>query len=117
MKIIKRNGSEAVFDITKIIAAVTKANKVVPDAQRLTKQQIIEISDGSAIRLSTHSFLTPNRVDISLNGVVPDSIVYNSDPSTVGTTEGTTGGSSGTASSSNDEQLIAALKLLSQTSF
>ena len=45
MKIIKRNGSEAVFDITKIIAATTKANKVVPDAQRLTKQQIIEISD------------------------------------------------------------------------
>uniref|UniRef100_UPI00402A30F4 anaerobic ribonucleoside-triphosphate reductase n=1 Tax=Gemmiger formicilis TaxID=745368 RepID=UPI00402A30F4 len=44
-KIIKRNGSEAVFDITKIIAAITKANKVVPDAQRLTKQQIIEISD------------------------------------------------------------------------
>ncbi|WP_337768094.1 anaerobic ribonucleoside-triphosphate reductase [Gemmiger formicilis] len=45
MKIIKRNGSEAVFDITKIIAAITKANKVVPDAQCLTKQQIIEISD------------------------------------------------------------------------
>ena len=45
MKIIKRHGSEAVFDITKIIAAITKANKVVPDAQRLTKQQIIEISD------------------------------------------------------------------------
>ena len=45
MKIIKRNGSEAVFDITKIIAAITKAHKVVPDAQRLTKQQIIEISD------------------------------------------------------------------------
>ena len=45
MKIIKRNGSEAVFDFTKIIAAITKANKVVPDAQRLTKQQIIEISD------------------------------------------------------------------------
>ena len=45
MKIIKRNGSEAVVDITKIIAAITKANKVVPDAQRLTKQQIIEISD------------------------------------------------------------------------
>jgi len=45
MKIIKRNGSEAVFDITKIIAAITKANKVVPDAQRLTKQQIIKISD------------------------------------------------------------------------
>lgn len=88
-----------------------------PTTGKTRTQQIIEISDGSAIRLSTHSFLTPNRVDISLNGVVPDSIVYNSDPSTVGTTEGTTGGSSGTASSSNDEQLIAALKLLSQTSF
>ena len=45
MKIIKRNGSEAVFDITKIISAMSKANKVVPEAQRLTKQQIIEISD------------------------------------------------------------------------
>ena len=45
MKIIKRNGSEAVFDITKIISAITKANKVVPEAQRWTKQQIIEISD------------------------------------------------------------------------
>ena len=88
-----------------------------PTTGKTRTQQIIEVSDGSAIRLSTHSFLTPNRVDISLNGVVPDSIVYNSDPSTVGTTEGTTGGSSGTASSSNDEQLIAALKLLSQTSF
>ena len=45
MKIIKRNGSEAVFDITKIIAAITKANNVVPESQRLTNHQIIEISD------------------------------------------------------------------------
>ena len=45
MKIIKRNGSEAVFDITKIITAITKANHVVPESQRLTKEQIIEISD------------------------------------------------------------------------
>ena len=45
MKIIKRNGSEAVFDITKIIAAITKANHVVPESQRLTKEQILEISD------------------------------------------------------------------------
>ena len=41
MKIIKRNGSEAVFDITKIIAAITKANHVVPESQRLTKEHII----------------------------------------------------------------------------
>ena len=41
MKIIKRNGSEAVFDISKIIAAVSKANNVVPAGQRLTKEQIL----------------------------------------------------------------------------
>lgn len=29
MKIIKRNGSEADFDITKIIVAITKANEAV----------------------------------------------------------------------------------------
>ena len=45
MKIIKRNGSEAVFDITKIIAAVTKANNVVEESQRLTSQQIIALAD------------------------------------------------------------------------
>ena len=45
MKIIKRNGSEVVFDISKIIAAVTKANNVVPANQRLTKEQIIAIAD------------------------------------------------------------------------
>lgn len=45
MKIIKRNGSEAVFDITKIIAAVTKANHVVEESQRLTSQQIIALAD------------------------------------------------------------------------
>lgn len=46
MKIIKRNGSEAVFDITKIIAAIKKANNVVPVDQRLSQEQIIAISDG-----------------------------------------------------------------------
>ncbi len=45
MKIIKRNGSEAVFDISKIIAAVGKANNVVPAGQRLTKEQILQIAD------------------------------------------------------------------------
>lgn len=39
MKIIKRNGSEAIFDISKIIAAVTKANNVVPVDQRLKKSR------------------------------------------------------------------------------
>ena len=45
MKIIKRNGSEAVFDITKIIAAVNKANNVVAESQRLSSQQIIALAD------------------------------------------------------------------------
>ena len=45
MKIIKRNGSEAIFDISKIIAAVTKANNVVPVDQRLKKEQILHIAD------------------------------------------------------------------------
>ena len=48
MKIIKRNGSEAVFDISKIIAAVTKANNVVASNQRLTKEQITAIADDVA---------------------------------------------------------------------
>ena len=34
MKIMKRNGSEVVFDITKIIIAVTKANESVEEPDR-----------------------------------------------------------------------------------
>ncbi len=45
MKIIKRNGSEAVFDIMKIIAAVTKANNVVKEDERLTPMQIRRIAE------------------------------------------------------------------------
>ncbi len=45
MKIIKRNGTEAVFDITKIIVAVNKANQSVPEYDRLTQEQIREIAN------------------------------------------------------------------------
>ncbi len=45
MKIIKRNGSEAVFDITKIIAAVTKANNADENAKELSQEQILEIAN------------------------------------------------------------------------
>ena len=44
MKIIKRNGSEAAFDITKIIIAVSKANKEIDERQRLTNEQIRTIA-------------------------------------------------------------------------
>ena len=45
MKIIKRSGTETVFDITKITSAITKANKEIPTSDRLSLQQIQEISD------------------------------------------------------------------------
>lgn len=77
-------------------------------------QETIELEDGSAIRLSTKSYLTKNGVDICRNGgVVPEIILYNSDPDATGTTEGTLGESDGTGTFISDEQLIAALKLLS----
>ena len=44
MKIIKRNGSEAAFDITKIIVAVSKANKEIDERQRLTNEQVRTIA-------------------------------------------------------------------------
>ena len=44
MKIIKRNGAEVPFDITKIITAVTKASDSVGGQDRLTREQITQIS-------------------------------------------------------------------------
>ncbi len=44
MKIIKRSGSEVPFDITKISAAIAKANETVDENLRLSDKQIDEIS-------------------------------------------------------------------------
>ena len=44
MKIIKRNGSESVFDISKIIAAINKANNTVNEGARLNQEQIVGIA-------------------------------------------------------------------------
>ena len=44
MKIIKRSGTEVGFDRVKIIAAVSKANKEAPESDRLSEQQINDIS-------------------------------------------------------------------------
>ena len=44
MKIIKRNGAEVPFDITKIITAVTKASDSVGGQSRLTREQITQIA-------------------------------------------------------------------------
>ena len=53
MKIIKRNGAEAVFDLEKIRTAIGKANSVVEEAARLTQLQIDRIAESVAIRCET----------------------------------------------------------------
>ncbi len=49
MKIIKRNGAEAVFDINKIVMAVTKANDAVEEKVRMTPLQIRRIAQSVTI--------------------------------------------------------------------
>ena len=45
MKVIKRNGTEVVFDIEKIVAAITKANDSVEESARMTPMQIRRIAE------------------------------------------------------------------------
>jgi len=43
-------------------------------------QTTIELSDGSAVHISSRKYLTPNRVDLSeKGGITPDTVVYNTD--------------------------------------
>ena len=44
MKIIKRSGQEVIFDIDKIVGAVRKANKEVPESARITELDIVAIA-------------------------------------------------------------------------
>ena len=53
MKIIKRNGAEENFDISKIIMAVTKANAAVEECDRMTPRQIQRIAE--SVELSCQS--------------------------------------------------------------
>ena len=107
------------FGEAEVCAAVLKEFGWVtligePTTGKTRTQETIALSDGSAIRLSTGTYLTANGKDISAQGgVSPDYIMHNSDPSATGTTAGTTGDSSGTGVTSDDEQLMYALKLLS----
>ena len=49
MKIIKRSGSEDVFDVEKIIGAIRKANDSVIDYEKLKDEQIVEIAENVEI--------------------------------------------------------------------
>lgn len=49
MKIIKRNGAEVVFDIEKIMMAITKANNAVEENARMTPLQIQRIAESVCI--------------------------------------------------------------------
>ena len=49
MKIIKRNGTEVVFDIEKINMAVTKANNAVEEKARMTPMQIERIAESVSV--------------------------------------------------------------------
>ena len=83
----------------------------------IQSQDTFDLEDGSAIHLSTKTYLTGYlRTDISNIGVTPDVITYNEDESATGTTQGTLEGAEGTSSVSDDTQLMQALKLLSKGS-
>ena len=49
MKIIKRNGTEVVFDIEKINKAISKANNAVEEKVRLTPVQISRIAESVTV--------------------------------------------------------------------
>ena len=106
--------NEQTYGEAEIFAAVMQeANWATVIGERTSGrtrlQQTIEISDGSAIRLSTRSFQTPNRVDIAQQlGVVPDIIVYNVISDLDEINEG-----NGMAVYASDPQLRTALERLS----
>ena len=52
MKVMKRNGTEVIFDITKIIAAITKANNTIEEDARMTPVQIQRIARVRGTQLS-----------------------------------------------------------------
>ncbi len=72
MKIIKRSGMEAPFDITKIIRAIDKANHEVVESQRLTMGQIHEIAQyiEEICKTSNHSLNVEDIQDLVENALM-----------------------------------------------
>ena len=55
MNVIKRNGTEVIFDLAKIIAAITKANDSVEESARMTPmqiQRIVEFVELSCLKMN-----------------------------------------------------------------
>ena len=51
MKVMKRNGTEVIFDITKIIAAITKANNTIEEDARMTPVRGTQLSEDEPLPL------------------------------------------------------------------
>ena len=52
MKIIKRNGQEAIFDEVKITNAIIGANKEVVETERLSEEEIDNITNDIKYKMS-----------------------------------------------------------------
>ena len=63
MKIIKRSGTEETFNIDKIIAAVSKANKEVETINRMSEEQVEEIA-GNVTQICADMNRAPNVEEI-----------------------------------------------------
>lgn len=72
MKIIKRNGSEEVFDVNKIVTAISKANVVVTEKDRLTADQIQHIAHtvADACQQMPHAMNVEDIQDLVENGIM-----------------------------------------------
>lgn len=72
MKIIKRNGTEVLFDINKIIAVIAKANEQTEDSCRLSEEEIVIIANDVKTRVeSSPSTLTVEDIqDMVENGIM-----------------------------------------------
>src|SRR5574344_2110521 len=72
MKIIKRSGAEVVFDRSKIVTAVTKANNEAKETDRLTDKQIQSIVDDIEIECNrqNHALNVEEIQDLVENGIM-----------------------------------------------
>ncbi|MBQ5802046.1 MAG: anaerobic ribonucleoside-triphosphate reductase, partial [Clostridia bacterium] len=72
MRIIKRSGAEAPFDIQKIIVALTKANESVAETERISPEQIQSIANAveAAASASTRAFSVEEIQDMVENGLM-----------------------------------------------